>query len=118
MKTEMELQAAKADIHEKIAGAATNHDLTHLELASILNSMQAWVIELASRSHDALKDQIETQNSETTKASDDPVCPHCGGTDQIFSVYRDGGSMLYHWPCGRQKKWKNPNFKRLPEGTR
>lgn len=37
-------------------------------------------------------------------------CPFCGGTTEIYSYYRDGGSTLYHQPCGRDKTWKNPNF--------
>jgi len=41
-------------------------------------------------------------------------CPWCGGTEHIFSVYRDTGSTLYHGDseCSENgKPWLNANFK-------
>jgi len=33
-------------------------------------------------------------------------CPWCGKTDKIYSVYRDGGSTLYHSGCEvSSKRW-------------
>jgi hypothetical protein len=40
------------------------------------------------------------------------MCPWCGEGDRIYSVYRDGGSTLYHQPCGRDKTWKNPDHRK------
>jgi hypothetical protein len=41
-------------------------------------------------------------------------CPNCGETDQVFSVYRDGGSTLYCSAkgCDSNYHWPNPYFKR------
>lgn len=43
-------------------------------------------------------------------------CPWCGGTENIYSVYRDGGSTLYHSGCeaypnsGTSQRWKSKEW--------
>lgn len=54
-----------------------------------------------------------------TGVSSAKQCPHCGSTKNVFSLYRDGGSTLYHQDCPVSvAAWPNPDFKRRPHGTR
>lgn len=59
------------------------------------------------------RDVVQASRFDTGEDDDPPKgCPLCGFVTGIFSVYRDGGSTLYHPSCEVDPRhhWPNPDF--------